>query len=101
MNCIFKKQPQPQKEAMEAMDKVSDDVRDNVRPRKLEWKDDKAQETIPKFSCVMTVEELCGNALRLADQFAGSDIMKKRAFKKVIPITALKAPEVDLTKLKT
>ena len=90
--------PQPERGVV---DDVIADVRDDVRSKKPDWKDE-ALETIPKFSCVednvMTVEEWCASALRLTDQFAGSDVMKIRALRNVIPISDLRAPEVDLTK---
>jgi len=58
--------------------------------------------TIPKFSCVedglISVEDWCASALRLVSQFAGSEAMKIRAIRDVIPLPELKARDVDLTK---
>jgi len=81
---------------------VSDDDSDDddtPKHRKPEWKDE-ALKAIPSFECVQNnsipVEDWCASALRLADEFSGSETMKVRALRDAIPIEEFKG-DIDLT----
>ena len=79
------------------------DVSDKVisKERKPDWKDE-ALQTIPSFSNVVerliTVDEWCASALRITEQFSGSEAMKVRALRDAVPIAELKSRDLDLTK---
>jgi len=86
----------------DTLDLSKHDVSDDVisKQRLPEWKDE-ALQTIPSFSCVvdrlMSVEQWSSSALRLMQQFTGAEAMKVRALRDAVPITELKARDIDLT----
>jgi len=83
-------------------DVSSDDVSDDdVNKKKQQWKDE-ALEALPKFSCVennvISIKDWCKSARKLTQTFGGSEILKIRALRNIIPIQELREDYIDLTR---